>query len=302
MSHNFEETVIPLKEVINISNLRFFISTYKNLGLWAPQPDPDHPLRVTRYFLLTVIGHFFGSFLYALSMVTNVLLNVEFYDLYITLTELGMLGKCSHFCRRQRVFQQLLHWLFTNPTFALRNGHERQVYEQNLRHYRFVVNAYMGGCFIVLVSAGLSSIFSDPISLSYPAWFPVDYCSSRNLAYYVIFVYQNCGMATQCLMNATWDCLMPYMMVNLRSQFQVLSMRIERGFVAPKDPIRTRAEIVQWIQHYNDLVRLVFCIGHVARPGINKNRSLNSVNKTIVCTVDSTGNCNGACPCLWRSR
>lgn len=194
-------------------------------------------------------------------MVLNNLLNpTNVNDLYISLTEIGMLGKCSHFLGRHRQFQAFVKDLFTNPLFALKSTHEREMYEKHLQHYRVVINTYMSSCLLVIIIAGLSSIVSDPISLSYPAWFPFDYSSSRNLAYYLVFVYQNCGMGMHCLMNLTWDCLMPFLLVNLRCQFEVLGGRLRRGFTTPRDPNRTRRELEQWINHFNHLVRWVFTL------------------------------------------
>lgn len=246
---------IPQSQVIDISNWRFMVATHKLLGLWPPPADNSSPYRRPLYFLVSGIFHLFCTFLYILTMLIQMCLSANISESYIALTELAMLGKCGHFFRRNREFQALVADLFKNPIFALRDHHEKERYEKNLQHYKVIVNSYMSLCLLVIVAGGFSSIFSDPIAISYPAYFPFDYSSSRNHAYYFVFFYQNIGMSLHCMINLTWDCIMPFLMVNLRSQFEILGHRLRLGFTDPKDSLKTRQEIIAGIKHFNALVR-----------------------------------------------
>ena len=247
--------LLSLRQVINIPSWRFFITVYKLTGLWPPSPDDERgSLRRRLYFCVATLGHSFFTFLYITTMLINIAINLDVNNLYISLTEFAMLGKAFHFLGRHLKFQAFIRDLFDNPTYALRDEEELRLYKKNLRHYAIIINVYMVSCVSVIVSAGLSSYFSDPITLPYPAWFPFDYSSSRNLAYYTIFLYQNFGMTMHCFMNLTWDCIMPYLMMNLRSQFEVLGHRLRQGFTEPKNHQKTREEIVANINHYNSIV------------------------------------------------
>lgn len=247
---------VPLSQVINTPNWRLMVGTYKYLGLWPPPPNdraPNHHRWL--YLSAAFVLHSCCTLLYVSTMLINIVVNQNINDLYITLTELGMLVKCGHFLRRHLLFQAFVDDLFTNPVFSLRGPTEQEIYARNLRHYRLIVNGYMSFCLLFILLAGGSAMFSDPIALSYPAWFPFDYSSSRNLAYYLIFVYQNGGMAMHCMMNLTWDCLMPFLMVNLSTQFEILGHRMRNGFAEPRNPMECRQELVRNIEHYNALVR-----------------------------------------------
>lgn len=243
---------VLLEDVIKTRSLRIFLSFYKYVGLWPPSSGES--FRRSLYFLWTFLLHFNCTFIYICTMVVNIVVRQDIGDLYITLTEFGMLGKVIPFLKRHVQFQEFLQDLFTNPLLAVRDSQEKQLYRDNLRHYQRIINVYISSCLMVIVSAGLSSIFSDPIRIPYPAWFPVDY-SARGLSYYIIFTYQNFGMTMHACMNLIWDCLMPFFMVNLHVQFLILGHRLRAGFSEPKNPLKTRQELIGFVEQYNGLVK-----------------------------------------------
>lgn len=246
--------ILLLEDVIKTRSLRIFISFYKFVGLWPPAEGRQGSFRRSLYFLWTFLLHFNCTLIYICTMVINIVLRREIGDLYITLTEFGMLGKVIPFLKRYRTFQTFLQDLFTNPLLAVRNAEDREFYKDKLKHYQWIINVYISSCLVVVVSAGLSSIFSDPIRIPYPAWFPFDY-RTRNVPYYIIFTYQNFGMTMHACMNLIWDCLMPFFMVNIHVQFLILGNRLQGGFTEPKNPIKTRQELIEFVEHYNGLVK-----------------------------------------------
>lgn len=256
------EQVLLLHEIIPIFIFRLFIGIYRTFGLWPPPPDTLNSNRRTWYFFFAGLYHFFFTLIYISTMVINFLITWDFNDLYITFTEFGMLGKVYHFFKRHKIFQAYLKDLYENPIFGLQDQKEKEIYTRNLKNYRLIVIMYMSSCFLVIVAAPVTSYYSDPIVLSYPAWFPVDYSSRRNLAYYLIFVYQNIGMTVHCLINLTWDCIMPFLMVNLRSQFEVLNHRLEMGFKDPRNSVNAKQELINHVKHYNALVEWVWQLFH----------------------------------------
>lgn len=50
---------------------------------------------------------------------------------------------------------------------------------------------------------------------------------------------------------------MPFVMVNLHSQFRILNTRLAQGFSEPENFQRTRAELLENIVHYNAIVKWV---------------------------------------------
>jgi hypothetical protein len=177
--------------------------------------------------------------------------------LYISLTELALFAKYINLVSRNKKIRELVE--ITNlPEYNSKNLSEDKVFGDTWMYVTAALSFYVAVFFCCVTSIGGAALMND---LPFYHWyFSVDWRKSRT-RFWIFYAYQAIGMTMHAFTNTACDCLLPYLLSFIRTQFILVKHRVENLNFRSEDVRKDFLEHIklhQWIIGYAQDVQNTF--------------------------------------------
>lgn len=233
--------------ITRVSN--FFYKIMWILGLWKPYNESQ--LKMASYFIYSSVLILFFPIIYAFFMVCDIFFLTNFSDLsdrlYMSLVEIALLIKVLHFVMYNAEWQLIFKEI---KEFRINSDEEQEIVEVRHRLFQkflfiYFFNAYIYGSLMALIAALNGNTM-------YSGWYPGFDVQNNKSDYWIIYGFQNIGMAITASMNLTLDSYYCFMMFMTSAQVKIFGRRLSALQLDNdnRSVIRIRKELIKQIHHH----------------------------------------------------